>query len=143
MPEPLNRSHIKAPGGAGPRLFAALARAATSKTSIPLARRSRHDDHANAATPDSYPDCRSFPIQIAALQLQRQKTLWPDNCSYRSEAQRQRHIRLMGLSIVDRTSPVLIDRDDAMAVLDMSPGVFDRRVRDGDLEDMVLSLIHI
>jgi len=66
MPEPLNRSHIKAPGGAGPRLFAALARAATSKTSIPLARQSRHDDHANAATPDSYPDCR-FPIQIAAL----------------------------------------------------------------------------
>ena len=41
-------------------------RAATSKTSIPLARQSRHDDHANAATPDSYPDCR-FPIQIAAL----------------------------------------------------------------------------
>src|SRR3984893_8908344 len=43
-------------------------RAATSKTSIPLARQSRHDNHANAATPDSYPDCRSLPIQIAALQ---------------------------------------------------------------------------
>jgi hypothetical protein len=48
----------------GQRLIAALRH---PKTSIPLARQSRHDNHANAATPDSYPDCRSFPIQIAAL----------------------------------------------------------------------------
>jgi DNA replication protein DnaC len=43
-------------------------RAATFKTSNPLARQSHHDNDANAAMPDSHPDCRSFPIQIVALQ---------------------------------------------------------------------------
>jgi hypothetical protein len=38
------------------------------KSSIPLARHSRHDNHADAATPDSHPDCRRFSIHIAALQ---------------------------------------------------------------------------
>src|SRR6266850_5501181 len=37
-------------------------------SSIPLARQSRYGNHANIATPDSHPDCRCFPIQIAALQ---------------------------------------------------------------------------
>jgi len=31
------------------------------KSSIPLARQSRHGNHANVATPDSHPDCRVFP----------------------------------------------------------------------------------
>ena len=44
-------------------------RAATLKTSILLARHSRRDNHANAATPDSHRECRSFPIQIAALYI--------------------------------------------------------------------------
>src|ERR1700730_16599676 len=44
-------------------------RAATINTTHrPLARQSRTDNHANAATPDSHPDCRCLPTQIAALQ---------------------------------------------------------------------------
>src|SRR5215472_2480421 len=38
-----------------------------SRTSIPLARQSHRDNDASAATSDSHPDCRSLPIQIAAL----------------------------------------------------------------------------
>src|SRR5262249_23253233 len=40
-----------------------------SRTSIPLARQSYCDNDANAATSDSHPDCRSLPIQIAALHI--------------------------------------------------------------------------
>jgi hypothetical protein len=44
-------------------------RAATINTTHRcLARQSRTDNHADAATPDSHPDCRCLPIQIAALQ---------------------------------------------------------------------------
>jgi hypothetical protein len=36
-------------------------RAATIQVLNPLARQSRHGNHANVATPDSHPDCRVFP----------------------------------------------------------------------------------
>src|SRR5260370_37659841 len=49
----------------GQRLIAAP-RQSTPRS--PLARQTRRDDHANAATPDSHPDCRCLPTQIAALQ---------------------------------------------------------------------------
>jgi hypothetical protein len=48
-----------------------------------------------------------------------------------------RHARLMTLSVIDRTSPVLLDPADVAAILDLSPGQLVRRVRDGALEDMV------
>jgi len=44
-------------------------RAATFKTSFALARQSRRDNYDSAAMPDSHPDCRWLPIQIAALQI--------------------------------------------------------------------------
>src|ERR1700736_3589373 len=50
------------------------------KSSIPLARQSRYGNHANIATPDSHPDCRCFPIQIAALHAagrQRRSSTYP------------------------------------------------------------------
>jgi hypothetical protein len=40
-------------------------------------------------------------------------------------------------SIVDRTAPVLLDRDEAQIGLDIGPGVFDRWVREGELDDWV------
>src|SRR6202022_2366045 len=48
------------------------------KSSIPLARQSRYGNHANIATPDSHPDCRCFPIQIAALHAVQSQARLPD-----------------------------------------------------------------
>jgi hypothetical protein len=48
-----------------------------------------------------------------------------------------RHARLMTLSVIDRTAPVLLDPADVCAILDLTPGQLDRRVQDGVLEDMV------
>jgi hypothetical protein len=44
---------------------------------------------------------------------------------------------MMTLSVVDRTSPVLLDRDDVLTILEIGPGVLDRWVREGQLDDMV------
>jgi hypothetical protein len=50
-----------------------------------LARQSRTDNHADAATLDSYPDCRRPPIQIAALHPCRYATkiIVASRCPYR------------------------------------------------------------
>ena len=53
-------------------------------------------------------------------------------------SQRARYVRELVGSILDRTCPVLLSRDEAIAALDLGPGTFDRWIRDGRLEDMVV-----
>jgi hypothetical protein len=63
---------------------------------------------------------------------------WPTTAPDGSRASAVlRHARLMTLSVLDRTSPVLLDPADVAAILDLSPGQVARRVQDGVLEDMV------
>lgn len=60
---------------------------------------------------------------------------------YRSVSKRPavvaRYERELIGSIVDRTCPVLLDRDEAQTALDIGPGVLDRWVREDKIEDMV------
>jgi hypothetical protein len=62
---------------------------------------------------------------------------YPDRPMPQDGAQRDRWQRELVGSIVDRTCPVLLDRDEAMAALDVGPGTFDRWLREGRVGDMV------
>jgi hypothetical protein len=48
-----------------------------------------------------------------------------------------RYARMMTLSVIDQTSPTLLDADDVCAILDITPSQLERRVQDGWFEDMV------
>jgi hypothetical protein len=62
---------------------------------------------------------------------------YPDRPMSQDGPARDRWERELVGSIVDRTCPALLDRDEAMAALDVGPGTFDRWLRDGRVGDMV------
>jgi hypothetical protein len=51
---------------------------------------------------------------------------WPIAYPRQTQAQKDRFSRLMTLSVIDHTAPLLIDRADAMQILDLGPAQFDR-----------------
>jgi hypothetical protein len=53
-------------------------------------------------------------------------------------AQRDRWQRELVGSILARTCPALLDREEAMAALDVGPGTFDRWLREDRFEDMAV-----
>jgi hypothetical protein len=111
----------------------------TSRGGI-LGRRKRlPSPHSGAASKSSIPALSTGIDLAGTLPGPRKPTQWPPGPPGHSPAQRARHERLMVLSILDRTSPALIDREEAIAILDTSPGAFDRWVREGRLDDMVLA----
>jgi hypothetical protein len=78
------------------------------------------------------------PLSPAKPAHARKPTEWPTTAPDPSRASAVlRHARLMTLSVVDRTSPVLLDPADVAAILDLSPGQVAWRVQEGVLEDMV------
>ena len=62
---------------------------------------------------------------------------YPDRPMPQDGPARDRWERELVGSIVNRTCPALLDRDEAMAALDVGPGTFDRWLREGRVGDMV------
>jgi hypothetical protein len=110
----------------------------TSRGGI-LGRRKRLPSPYSGAASKSSISALSTGIDLAGtLPGSRTPTQWPPGPPGHSLAQRARYERSMVLSVMDRTAPVLIDRADAIAILDASPGVFDRWLREGRLDNMVM-----
>jgi hypothetical protein len=63
---------------------------------------------------------------------------YPDRPMPQHGPARDRWERELVGSIVDRTCPALLDRDEAMAALGVGPGTFDRWLREGRFEDMAV-----
>ena len=68
-----------------------------------------------------------------AGKMARLPVAYPDRPMPLAGPQRDRWVRELVGSIVSRTAPVLLDREEAILVLDLSPATFDRRLRDGKL----------
>jgi hypothetical protein len=64
--------------------------------------------------------------------------LYPDRPVPQDGAQRGRWQRELVGSIVDRTCPVLLDREEVIAALGVGPGTFDRWLREDRFEDMAV-----
>jgi hypothetical protein len=63
----------------------------------------------------------------------RQPTNYPDRPMPLDVTRRDRWVRELGGSIIDRTAPVLLDREEVALALDLSPAALDRRIRGGKL----------
>jgi hypothetical protein len=68
-----------------------------------------------------------------AGKLARAPLAYPDRPMPKGGPARDRWVRELVGSIIDRTAPVLLSRDEAILALDLSPGAFDRRIGDGRL----------
>ena len=58
---------------------------------------------------------------------------YPDRPMPLDVARRDRWLRELCSSVISRTAPVLLDREEVALALDLSPATFDRRIRDGKL----------
>jgi hypothetical protein len=68
-----------------------------------------------------------------AGKLARAPVAYPDRPMPQDGPPRDRWVRELVGSIIDRTAPALLSRDEAILALDLSPGAFDRRISDGRL----------
>src|SRR4029077_15713359 len=85
--------------------------------SIPLARHLRRDNHANAATPDSHRECRSLPIQIAALHNPKQLDRFRDRFTVAGAKDDRRDAQVLGDSLrTDRHAFRRLSNDEPVIV---------------------------